>query len=591
VLIHPRNHKSWQMIFQIIIGGIMKLCHYVVTACIFLLFAPSNTVSQTATAPSVGDGSVGNPYQISTLDNLYWITQNNSEWNKYYLQSQNIDASSTSSWHSGSGFSPIGNGSISFTGNYDGGDYTISNLYINRSSTDYVSLFGFISNGTVKKVNLTSINITGQDYTSGLVGFSTGGSSIIENSSASGSVTGRTNVGGLIGSTAAGTTVSGCNADVTVTSNNSGNNLGGFIGRHTQGSSISNSYSRGNVTSADGDHTGGFAGNVSFVSPSSPTITNCYSTGNAYSYNRAGGFIGSVLSATVSNCYSIGSATLNGGSTSGGFIALNSSGTVSNSFWDTQASGNASSAAGTGKTTTQMKTQSTFTDAGWDFDAVWELIGGNYPRLQNNSDPALPVELISFTAISTGQSVELKWSTATEMNNYGFEVERKGLVHRSTGSFSQSADEPMNQWLGIKFVEGSGTTNAPKEYSFTDKNLSAGKYSYRLKQIDRDGKFSYSQAVEVTVGIVPHVFALEQNYPNPFNPGTTIGFTLQTTGMTTLKIYDAIGREVATLVNENLDAGVYHQKTFDASKLSSGIYIAKLSSNGNNQIRKLTVIK
>jgi hypothetical protein len=114
---------------------------------------------------------------------------------------------------------------------------------------------------------------------------------------------------------------------------------------------------------------------------------------------------------------------------------------------------------------------------------------------------------------------------------------------------------------------------------------------YRLKQIDRDGNFKYSHSVEVEIGVVPKVFALDQNYPNPFNPSTTIGFTLQTTGMTTLKIYDAIGREVATLVNENLDAGVYHQKTFDASKLSSGIYIAKLSSNGNNQIRKLTVIK
>ncbi|MBI2427484.1 MAG: T9SS type A sorting domain-containing protein [Ignavibacteriales bacterium] len=200
------------------------------------------------------------------------------------------------------------------------------------------------------------------------------------------------------------------------------------------------------------------------------------------------------------------------------------------------------------------------------------------------NDP-LPVELVSFTASIQGTSAELKWKTATEVNNFGFEVERRvaGGLHLESGAHLA--------WSKIGFVEGSGTSNAPKEYSFVDKNLKAGTYSYRLKQIDRDGKFSYSQEVEVTVDSAPKVFALEQNYPNPFNPLTTIGFTIQVSGLTTLKVYDAIGREIATLVNEDLEAGVYHQRTFDAWNLAGGIYFARLHNNGAQVMRKMLLIK
>jgi endonuclease I len=198
----------------------------------------------------------------------------------------------------------------------------------------------------------------------------------------------------------------------------------------------------------------------------------------------------------------------------------------------------------------------------------------------NPSGSLMPVELTSFTATMRGKNVELKWATATEVNNLGFEIERTVISNQ------QSAIS----WSKIGFVEGNGNSNAPKEYSYSDKTVKPGTHLYRLKQIDRDGKFSYSQAVEVTIGSVPNVFALEQNYPNPFNPITTIGFTLQVSGLTTLKIYDALGREVATLVNENLEAG-YYQRTFNASNLASGIYFAKLSSADKTQIKKLMLIK
>jgi hypothetical protein len=191
----------------------------------------------------------------------------------------------------------------------------------------------------------------------------------------------------------------------------------------------------------------------------------------------------------------------------------------------------------------------------------------------------LPVELTSLTASTLKNGVTLNWKTATETNNYGFEIQRSAV----------SPQQSDDVWSKIGFVEGNGTTNATKSYSFTDKSAN-GKTSYRLKQIDRDGKFEYSQTVEVTAVSVPKEFALAQNYPNPFNPTTAIGYQLSANGHATLKIYDAIGREVATLVNEVKEAGTYTVQ-FDGATLSSGIYFAKLSSDGKTQVKKLLLMK
>ena len=193
----------------------------------------------------------------------------------------------------------------------------------------------------------------------------------------------------------------------------------------------------------------------------------------------------------------------------------------------------------------------------------------------------LPVELQSLTANVNNKTVSLQWTTATETNNYGFEVERTAspiLTPSGGGS-----------WTRIGFVEGSGTTNAPKSYSFVD-NSANGKISYRLKQIDRDGNFEYSQEIEVSADFVPKEFALEQNYPNPFNPTTAIGYQLSAFGFTTLKIYDAIGREVATLVNEVKEAGTYSVQ-FDGSRLSSGVYFCRMSAAAFTSVTKMTILK
>ncbi len=177
----------------------------------------------------------------------------------------------------------------------------------------------------------------------------------------------------------------------------------------------------------------------------------------------------------------------------------------------------------------------------------------------------VPVELASFNATANVSDVNLNWATASETNNKGFFVERKG----SSGEFAS-----------IGFVEGVGTSTSAKEYSFVDRNLENGKYTYRLRQVDFDGTSEYSPAVEVDV-TGPSVFALSQNYPNPFNPSTMINFALATDAKVVLSVYNVLGQEVATLVNGNISAGS-HSVSFDASKLTSGLYIAKINAVGVN---------
>ncbi len=202
----------------------------------------------------------------------------------------------------------------------------------------------------------------------------------------------------------------------------------------------------------------------------------------------------------------------------------------------------------------------------------------------------LPVELSSFAVSHNAASVILKWTTASEVNNYGFEIERKDVARFKVQDSRMTTSN--SSWTRIGFVEGTGNSNTPHEYSYSDRSVSAGTYSFRLKQIDRDGKFSYSQEVETAVAGAPALFAISQNYPNPFNPSTTIEFTLQNTGMTSLKVYDAIGREVATLVNnEMLEAGVYHQKQFNAGNLASGVYFVLLTNGSMSQVRRIMLLK
>ena len=198
---------------------------------------------------------------------------------------------------------------------------------------------------------------------------------------------------------------------------------------------------------------------------------------------------------------------------------------------------------------------------------------GTEYALASTSDP-LPVELSAFSAKISRNNVLLKWRTETEVSNYGFEVQRSSQ---------------KDKWDVLGFVPGNGNSNSPKDYSFTDDKVTPGKYSYRLKQIDTDGQFSYSKTIQVNFGSAVK-FELSQNYPNPFNPVTTIQFSIPQSGNVKLTVFNILGEQVAVLVNEFKDSGV-HTINFDAGQFNSGLYVYKLESSGFVQTRKMLLVK
>lgn len=257
-------------------------------------------------------GTVDTPYEISSLEDLYYLSLNPTRWSSHYIQTVDINASETANWFSNGnggfyGLSPIGNSTNKFTGSYDGQDHIIDSLFINRNSEDLVGLFGQVAGGLIKNIGLSNVNITGRIYVGGLAGFCL--SSTINNSYTTGSVIGYSDVGGLMGKAQ-------CH------------------------------------------------------------INNCYSHAKVYGKANCAGLVGAGYWCDITNCYSSGS--ISGGTTNfGGLLGSNIAATTTNSFWDTQTSGQSISGGGvggTGKTTLEMKTLSTFTDAGWDF--AYETVNG-----------------------------------------------------------------------------------------------------------------------------------------------------------------------------------------------------------------------
>ena len=188
----------------------------------------------------------------------------------------------------------------------------------------------------------------------------------------------------------------------------------------------------------------------------------------------------------------------------------------------------------------------------------------------------LPIELTSFTASVNGNEVILMWRTDTEVDNYGFDVERESNVK-------------SEKWEKIGFVQGYGNSNSPKQYEFVDIPKGGITFQYRLKQIDTDGKYSYSEVVSIDIRI-PSQYSLKQNYPNPFNPSTKIAYSIPKEGLVTLKVFDVLGREVALLVNKTQQAGNY-EVIYDGSMQASGAYICKMSSGNYTSSIKMLLIK
>ncbi|MFZ4621639.1 MAG: T9SS type A sorting domain-containing protein [Bacteroidota bacterium] len=191
----------------------------------------------------------------------------------------------------------------------------------------------------------------------------------------------------------------------------------------------------------------------------------------------------------------------------------------------------------------------------------------------STSDP-MPVELTSFTGALNGRNVELKWTTATEQNNHGFEIEKN----------------ISNTWKKIGFMGGNGTTNTQHSYSFVDA-AAAGRHQYRLKQIDNSGTIHYSNSVEVSAAFTAKDYTLAQNYPNPFNPSTDICFVMKNTEHAVVTVYNLLGQHVATLFDGIASADQVYSITFDGKNLPSGLYFYSLRSATRNETRKMMLLK
>ena len=353
-----------------------------------------------------GTGTPGDPYMIEDVADLQAMKNNLTA---YYALSNNIDASATSGWNGGQGFEPIGDADNRFSGGFDGGNYAITGLYINRPGTNNVGLFGHIGDDTgatvIKNVNLVNTTVIGARGTGTLIGRVTGNANtLIEKcSSVGGSVTGNGATGGLIGSFNSWRTTPGGTdnpvvhysyTNVAVYSSASGggrDKFGGLAGCSQKGT-IQNSYSRSSVTVTDGSRIGGLAGCIDLRGE----ILNSYSTGLV----------------SVTNCVSVGGLVGNSEGPGGNF------GVVINSFWDIQTSGQATSAGGTGKTTAEMKTETTFTDAGWNFDDIWNidsLVNDGYPHLVWTN--FAPTEL-TITGTFTAQDKTYDGTNNAEFDTY-----------------------------------------------------------------------------------------------------------------------------------------------------------------------------
>ncbi len=218
-----------------------------------------------------------------------------------------------------------------------------------------------------------------------------------------------------------------------------------------------------------------------------------------------------------------------------------------------------------------------------DIDGQARSATNPYMGADEHPEAPLPIQLASFTATARSNSIMLNWRTLSEINNYGFEVQRS--ADHASGFTS----------LPNSFVAGNGTTNQPHDYSFTDNSVQAGSWYYRLKQIDLDGTIHYSEPIQVNgvTGVAenaPTAFSLAQNYPNPFNPSTTIRFEIAKPELVSLKVYDMLGREVATLANEQMSAGNY-ALSFNAAGLASGTYIYRLQAGSFVATKKMSLMK
>ncbi len=484
--------------------------------------------------PASGDGSVGDPYQITSLSDLAWLSLFTEQWSKFCVQTSDIDASSASSWFSGLGYSPIGNLTTQFTGTYDGQGNLISNLTMNRGAYSCIGLFGYTDGSTIKNLGLKNCDITGNQYVGGIAGRNSN-SALIECCYTAGSIVGTSDAGGIAGRNNNNAIIRNCYSKADVACANS---AGGLVGSNNSDSDVAYCYSIGTVSAGSG--TGGLIGeNNAGVSHS---FYNLETSGQSDTGKGIG--ISTVLMQRLETFTTVG--------------------------WDFEIeSGNG-------------------TNDYWDMDCSCSINNGFlFLSWLNDGDTALPVELAAFSAKCENTLVMLEWTTATESANLGFILERRD----EHSDWQQVASYKMSNEL-----LGQGTSVTETRYAYNDDTVNPGEtYTYRLSDVNTNGEVNELATVAVEVVYIPTTTQLLPAYPNPFNPSTTIRYDLAKDGYVNIAIYDILGKQVRSLYNGEQTIGSFDLQwnglDEQGSQVSSGIFFVRMQCGQQCSVQKITLMK
>lgn len=482
---------------------------------------------------SVGNGTEENPFHIENLQQL----QNIGDYCEYhFIQTADINATETSNWNEGRGFKPIGSDCTSFTGVYDGSGYTISGLRINRKDTSYVGLFSRIWTAKIRNVNLIEVNVTGKRYVGAIAGLMENNSSIT-NSRVSGELQGETEVGGVAGAAYFGD-INDTGAEVKMSGFSA---LGGLVGLNSV--RIDHSHATGDVSGSR--QVGGLVGiNESKISKS-------YFNGNVEGeFEQIGGLVGAnrIPGAQVQTSYSRG--IVKGEQKVGGLVGEVYAGEIINSYSLSTAEGN-------------------------------EAIGGLVGYIDYSGD--IEFSYAAGNVTGSGNSGGLI-GVYNSLNIINFNYWDLGDTNHTNGIGWVEGGKVGNQMVGLETDEITGL--AAKDHmdnlDFEEIWVATEDYPALIwEDISVSNEPANERVIEST---------LLQNYPNPFNPTTQISYSLKRQTHVRIFVYNILGRQVATLVNELKPAG-RHEISFDASGLSSGVYIYKLQTNTFTQAKQMMLVK
>ncbi len=578
-------------------------------AILLLVMLSIGLTAQTVIEPSAGDGSQDNPYEIASLENLYWITASEcyvpdpdqeTRWSSHYIQTADIDASDTINWFEEQGWNPIGYWITSldnrpFTGSYNGENHSIDAIYINRPNNDGVGLFGNVEGATIENLGLTNIDITGNNTVGSLVGAQH--ATTIINCYSTGSINGTGYVGyvgGLVGGQLDNSHIVDSYSSVSVGGTGYLEFVGGLVGGQS-GSVINNSYSSGSV---DGDsQVGGLVG-----TQVNSTINDSYSTGSVNGYSQVGGLAGNQFSSTISNSYSSGIVT-GTESAVGGLVGMQSNSTITNSYSTVDASGEAGVGGLLGyqsNNSTVSKSNSTGSVNGV------EIIGGLVGVQESNctiSDSystgsvngnsqvgglvGIQVSSIINDSYSTGSVSGQSWvggligaqSDSSTFSSY-WDMETSGQTS-SVGGEGRNTDEMTYPYGTATFVD----------WDFND---------IWAEDVDYDINNGYPYLTDVTLSLEDDVIEVVEsltltNYPNPFNPETTIKFRISVPGNVELTVYNIKGERISKLLKEFKEAGehsiVWDGKNDLGQPVSSGVYFYRMITPEYDRVNKMLLLK